>query len=446
MTPSLRDTADDNGAEKFSPRRAQRTAGRQNFGRMLGDFLPAGLVASAVFACVLLVVRQHGPAGGGPWIVYGASLVVCAGVAAWRVARRGFFTVADALVRLEWHLGLHNRLSAAMAGVGTFPPPQIAPDGYSFRWQTVASPLAGALALVLAAAFIPVSRSAGDPFVPATPPESLVQTAQWLDTLQKTSLVQPPALEDFRERLEELRQQPARDWYSQSSLEAGDNLRGQTEQSLQTLQRDLRTAASSLTTMDRPPEQLTPLEAKAAADQMQEALKGLELGNLPLNKDLLSQLKGLDPSKLKSLTPEQLEQLKERLKNGVKITEAMLKPGKPGDKPGEAMALVAEGETRDRNSPGGPGGGKSSASLDLHDHPTDLHTTTVEADANAANLDHALPGDIVGVGKGEHTVDPNAYAGPAAAGATASEGTGGETVWRDDLTPAERETLGKFFK
>ena len=136
MTPSPRAaTADDNGAANFWRRRARRTAGRHNFGCVLADFLPAALVASAVFACALLVVRQHGSAGWGPWIVYGASLALCAGVAGWRVARRGFFTVADALVRLEWHLGLHNRLSAAAAGVGTFPPPQTAPDGYAFRWQ-----------------------------------------------------------------------------------------------------------------------------------------------------------------------------------------------------------------------------------------------------------------------------------------------------------------------
>ena len=441
MTPSSPDDA-----AHFWRRRARRTVWRYHFGRVLGDFLPAALVASAVFACALLVIRHHGAADYGSWVAYGATLVACAGFAVWRAGRRGFFTTADALVRLEWHLGLHNRLSAAAAGVGTFPPPQTAPDGYSFRWQKIAPPLAGALALVLAAAFIPISRPASADFVPATPPESLAQTAQWLDTLQKTGLVQSPALEDFHERLEQLRQQPARDWYSQSSLEAGDNLRGQTEQSLQTLQRDLRTAASSLTTMERSPEQLTPAEAKAAADRMQEALKGLELGNLPLNKELLSQLKGLDLSKLKSLTSEQLEQLKERLKNGVKITEAMLKPGKPGDGPGKEMALVAAGTSADRTGRGGPGGGKSSAPLELRDRPTDLHSTAVKADANAPSLDHALPGDIIGVGKGEHTVDPHAYAGPPAAGATASEGTGGETVWRDDLTPAEREVLGKFFK
>ena len=448
MTPASRAAADIDAAS-FWRRRARRTAWRYNSGRALGHFLPAALVASAVFACVLLAVREHGAAGRGPWIGYGASLLVCAGFAAWRAGRGGLFTAADAAVRLEWHLGLHNRLSAAAAGVGAFPAPQSAPDGYSLRWQRVVPPLAGALALVLAAAWIPVSRPVRADLAPATPPESLAQTAEWLDTLQKTALVQPPALEDFRERLEQLRQQPARDWYSQSSLEAGDNLHGQTEQSLQALQRDLRTAASSLETMERPPEQLTPAESKAAAERMQEALKGLELGNLPLNKDLLSQLKGLDPSKLKSLTSEQMEQLRERLKNGVKITEAMLKPGKSGDKEGKEgkeMALVAAGPTADRTEPGGPGGGKSSAPLDLRDQPTDLHSTTVEPDANAANLDHALPGDIVGVGKGEHTIDPNADAGPAAAGATTSEGTGGETVWRDDLTPAERETLGKFFK
>ena len=57
-----------------------------------------------------------------------------------------------------------------------------------------------------------------------------------------------------------------------------------------------------------------------------------------------------------------------------------------------------------------------------------------------------MPGDLVGVGKGEHTVDPSAYTGPTSAGAALSEGTGGEAVWRDDLTPQERTLLKNFFK
>ena len=331
--------ADD--AAIFWRRRAKWTTLRHNFGRTLSRFLPGCLGVSATFACALFVARQYGSSGQGWWIVYGTALLLCAGTAIWLAHRRGFFTVGDAMVRLETHLGLHNRLSAAIAGVGTFPPPQLAPDGYSFRWQKIAPPLAGSLALVLIAAVVPVTRPAAD-FVPETPPVALARTADLLDLLKKSDLVQEPALEDFHERLEQLREQPARDWYSQSSLEAADNLRGQTEQSLQALQRDLRTAASSLETMERITEQTNPAEAGAIADRLQAALKGLELGNLPLNRELLSQLKGLDPATMKSLSPEQLASLRQRLKDGVKITEAMLRPAKPGEKPGkDALALIA---------------------------------------------------------------------------------------------------------
>ena len=120
MTPSLQ-VAD---ATIFWRRRARWTALRHNFGYVLGGFLPGSLAVSAAFACALLVARQHGAVSEALWITYGLSLLVCAGFAAWLVSRRGFFTIANALVRLEWHLGLHNRLSAAAAaGVGTFPPP-----------------------------------------------------------------------------------------------------------------------------------------------------------------------------------------------------------------------------------------------------------------------------------------------------------------------------------
>lgn len=440
MTPSPR--ADD--ATTFWRRRARRTALRYNFGRVLGVFLSACLGVSAAFACALLVIRQHGGPNRTAWIVYGVALLACIVVSVWYAGTRGFYPATDALVRLEWHLGLHNRLSAAAAGVGTFPPPQAAPDGYAFRWQKILPPLLAALGLVLAAALVPVTRSSAD-FVPETPPLALSQTADWLDTLKKANLVQEPALEDFHERLEQLRQQPARDWYSQSSLEAGDNLHGQTEQSLQALQRDLRTAASSLETMERTTEQTTPAEAKAMSDRMQEALKGLELGNLPLNRELLSQLKGLDPSPLKNLTPEELAKLEERLKNGVKITEAMLRPARPGEKPGDDLALLAASSDK-RGKPGGTGGGTSSAPLDYREKPTELHSTATEPVTSSGNLDHALPGDLVGVGKGEHTVDPNVYSGPSSAGAAASDGKGGEAVWRDDLTPQEREVLRNFYK
>ena len=105
--------------------------------------------------------------------------------------------------------------------------------------------------------------------------------------------------------------------------------------------------------------------------------------------------------------------------------------------------------------------GGSTQPLSLNEKPTDLGTSAKDAVSNPGStvcsplptptvsnpdLSHALPGDTVGVGKGEHPVDPAKYTGLAAGGAISSPGTGGQTVWRDDLTPNEREVLKNFFK
>ena len=100
-----------------------------------------------------------------------------------------------------------------------------------------------------------------------------------------------------------------------------------------------------------------------------------------------------------------------------------------------------QGKTR--GQPGTGGGGP--APLTLDEKPTDLATTKNDAVSNP-DLEHALPGDVVAVGKGEHTVDPTKYAGPASGGAIASPGAGGDAVWRNDLTPRERALLKTFFK
>ena len=88
---------------------------------------------------------------------------------------------------------------------------------------------------------------------------------------------------------------------------------------------------------------------------------------------------------------------------------------------------------------------EASALLTFNEKPAELASTSKEAVSNS-DLEHALPGDLMGVGKGEHNVDPSKYAGPIAGGTAASNGEGGEAVWRNDLTPKEREVLKNFFK
>ena len=422
----------------FWRRQARLTALRYNAGWVLGTFLPLCLGASAVFACALLVVRENGREGITPWLCFALALLACLGFAVWR-GRGRFFTVADALTRLDWHLGLHNRLSAASAGVGEFPAARPAPDGLAFHAPRIAVPLASAAALVFLAAWVPLSRR-GATFTPTTAPIAWNQTAQWVDALQKTDLLQQPSLEELKERLEELRQQPARDWYSQSSLEAGDNLRDQTGKSIESLQRDLQSALGDLEKMQNFSDQTSATESKEAHDNLAKALQGLEMGNLPLNRELLDSLKNADLANLKTLTPEQLEALKQRLKSGDGVCKACLHPG---DKPGGQFAVAAFSVPGKPRVPG-PGGG-GTAPLYLNEKPTDLHGSATDAVSNG-NLEHALPGDLMGVGQGEHSVDQTRYTGLTSAGAVRSNGEGGEAVWRNDLTPKERTVLKNFFK
>ena len=424
-------------APDYWRRRAHRTAARHNFACTLAVFLPWSLGLSALFACVLVMARENNILGSEFWIGYGIGLLACAEWAL-RRARPGFFTPAEGMVRLESRLRLHNRLSAASAGVGEFPAPQAAPDGYAFRWERIALPLAGAAALVLAAANVPLAKRTAVYRPPATP-VAWTQTAQWIDELKKTEALQEPALAQLRERLEQLQKQPAEDWYSQSSLEAGDSLHGQTQQSIEALQRDLQSALGNLQSLERFSDQTSPAEMKSAHENLASALKGLALGNLPLSADLLSNLKAADLSNSKSLTPAQLEKLKDRLKAGDKACQNCLHPG-------EMEARLKNGEVASVTMrPGGAGGGERSAPLTLNQKPMDLGSAAV-APVASNDLEHAMPGDLMGVGKGEHPVDQTKYAGPAPAGAIRSHGDGGEAVWRNDLTPNEREVLKNFFK
>ena len=130
------------------------------------------------------------------------------------------------------------------------------------------------MALVGTAAYLPLSKRA-PVFVPAVPPAAWAQAAKWIDSLQKSGLLQEPALAEVRERLEQLQRQPARDWYSQSSLEAGDSLRDQTAQSIDALQRDLRSTLGDLAAMQRFTDQTSASEIKGTSENLDNTLKGL---------------------------------------------------------------------------------------------------------------------------------------------------------------------------
>ena len=90
-----------------------------------------------------------------------------------------------------------------------------------------------------------------------------------------------------------------------------------------------------------------------------------------------------------------------------------------------------------------PINGPGAAPLFLGDTESKLGTNNQEAVTND-DLTRAAPADVIGLGEQEHELD-TAPVGPRAGGA-ADTGQGGERVWKDDLTPAERAVLKRYFK
>ncbi len=60
---------------------------------------------------------------------------------------------------------------------------------------------------------------------------------------------------------------------------------------------------------------------------MREALQGLQAGAMPLNTDLLKALAGLDLSNVRQMTSEQWEEIRKRMKEGIKTASGGLSDG-----------------------------------------------------------------------------------------------------------------------
>lgn len=93
---------------------------------------------------------------------------------------------------------------------------------------------------------------------------------------------------------------------------------------------------------------------------------------------------------------------------------------------------------------GGRGGGPS-APLTLG-NPSETIVAKDPKMLSHENLEHASLGDAQGIGIGKHKVNQDDYSGTVNAGSLSSAGEGGESVWVDNLTPEENNTLRAYFK
>ena len=427
-------------AREFWVARARRLIVRRNLAAYLDVLLAALPFIAAGFAAAILLLRTQQVGVAAVWWAFLATLALAA-IASWFAARRRFLGTKEALTQLDAIGGLHNRLTAARAGIGDWPAPRPLRDTTRWRWQRLLVPPALSALLLAGAAWLPVTHAQQRARV-TEQPLAWSQLESWVEALEESKLVEEAALEQLREQLDQLRQQPAEDWYKQSSLEAGDTLRDRTEQALRSLQQQLEKADESLAAAAEANEKTAPAQLQAMNQSLQEAAQAMEMGSLPLNKELLEKLKNFDASKTKQLSPSQLSEMREKVQSGAKIAEQAVSPGANVKK---ALAQSGQGEGKGPGQ-GGEGGGGGPAPLALNNDATNLRTKETETLTNE-DASQALPGDLVGVQQaGEHDVEKVDRVPQSAGGAVLASGEGGDAVRRDTFTPRERQVLQRFFK
>jgi len=417
--------------------RARRLAARVNFGWWLDLFLPCLLGLSIALSVAVLILRRGQPISLS-WVLaaFAAGLSMGA-LICFLMARRHFYRTSDGLVRLDSVHRLHNRLTTAEAGVGEWPEPLArSGDGLGWRWRRFLVHPVVSVILLAAAILVPIRPDEAEAARKMEEPLAWEEVEEWIDTLAEEEFVEPERLESIREQVQELRMQPMDEWYSHSSLEASDSLRQQTEQAIRELARDMDSAQAGLEALKQF-EDAVPLQLRDDWEKyMGEALKGLQMGQLALDAELLKKLKNIDPANLRQLTQAEMDQLMKALKEG---NGACKKCSGSGTNSCSA-AVLAEVWCQ-----GGISRGRGDAPMMLKENESHLGSTRMEGITNP-DFSRAALGDTLAVGEGEHDIDETLYQGPQNAGTIRAAGDGGETVWRDTLAPDEQEVLKRYFK
>ena len=429
---------------------AGRTRRKVNTGWWLARAMPLLVIAGLAGFAVIFVLRSRGLdlpwQRVWPWAAGGGAFLMVAG---WLMARRQFISTAQALVRLESELRLHNALTVAAAGRGAWPALiQKADDGWRWRWQTVGGPFAayaGSLALAL---WLPVAQEA-EAKAPVVEPQAWGQMESWMEKLQEEQIVTEEEKEEQLAKISDLRDQPPEKWFSHESLNAGDTLKEQLQRDIQKLAQDLSTAERSLNALQNYADQLSVAAKEQLLKDFDQALADMKANALEIDPKLMEALAGIDPKDLKGLSKEQMDQLRESMKKKASECNGLCEnPGFLGDGEGEDDKLAEmlgkmEGEGEGPGN-GGITRGPGTAPLTLSKEENDFGTNKTEAVSNT-DLSRARVGDLMAIQDGKHEVDKTS-AGPQAAGAVQNTGEGGQQVWRESLTPEEKAVLKRVFR
>lgn len=454
-------------AQEYWQSRALTLSRRINLAWFL-QLLSAPLLITAVLAATATIfIRREFPAITLLSISIALlTLLILLCIATLAIARKHFEKPERSLIRIEATSSLNTALSAASAGVSPWPESPPTPTPY-LRWhlpKTLIPPLA-ALTLLALCLIIPISAREKTPTQPAQQPQAWSQLDSELEALAEDATVDEAYLEEMQERLEQLKAQEEKDWFSHASLEATDTLEEAHGSNTENLQRDMEEMQNTLEALSQNAEKLTTEQKQKLTEEFESALQGLENGTMKPNPQLLDQLSKLDPNHLGKLSPEQLSQLKENME---KLQESLKNASQgqgQGQGEGEGQGwedqLLGEGQGQGDGQGNGQGqgegegqgeGGPGSGGIQrgpghdpnvLRDPKDPLNPGNLQA-LEAKDLSRAIPGDLLQLTDGKHTVDEKAST--SSAGGTAAKGKGGDRIWRDSLAPDEQRALKKFFE
>lgn len=434
----LRATSRD--SETWWRSRARETARSINLAWWLETLAAPVVIGSASASVAILAWRNHGGTGNAGILVgllLGFTAILA--IACWMRARRKFESPAQSLVRIEAALGLHNALSTADVGVTPWPSPvekSIARHP-GLRWQLrrLALPPAVAIASLIAALWIPIDGGSAGTTPPPSQPLAWTQLDAELDALMESAVVEETYIELTRERIDQLRARDASEWYSHNTMEATDSLAQAHRNESNRLEDALSRAQQAVERM----REANPETRLRQFEEYQKALDDMANAAMQPNDALRQQLAEIDPENLNQLTREQLERLREQLRNANDALRDARQngEGEPGDD---------DDGDENRMPGGGPGEDGGHDPRVLGDLPENEVETGEFTPLAARDLSNAALGDLLEMQTSPHDADDNTPSGPTHGGDTTATGRGGERIWRDSLDPAEQRTLRRFFE
>jgi hypothetical protein len=435
-------------------RKAARSLRRQvNLAWWL-EHLTSPLVICSLLGCIaVILLRRYVPGLPMTWLYAGiGSGLACLALIAWWRARKHFEQPESALVRLEAAMGMNNALTAAHAGVMAWPAfPNKVLSGLSWNHRRILISHLGALSLLLAGLLIPVTPVSKAASKEVEEPLSWKKIESQMEQLTEQQAIDSQYTEDVKKKVEELRSQPEEEWYSHSSLEASDSLQQANQQEMERLAQNLDQISSLLTQMEeQKSSNASSEEQNKTANELNQAMQNLQKGAAKPNSALMQELKKNGALQGAGLSPEQMKQLQQGLKNS---SQALKKAGQKSDAWSDQLLSETEkeGETGDGKKPGKdkPGGGAPNRGPG---HDPDILGDEVQRPdlgemkaISSKELSEALPGDVLELQKGEHEKD-TAPTQLRTGGGISTSGAGGDRVWKDALSPDEQRAMKKFFE